>query len=215
MIERVPRLLAELVLVPIVLVVGHDLVFLAAYGAAYQGVLARTGHDPHWESAVATVVAAGALFALGATVRVAWLIRSIRRVHVLGGQSRPDLTALAHPLVSMWARLFIVAVLLFVVQENYERVSAGLAPPGVAVLAAGSGLSPIVIFGLVSLLVAAVATLFRWTIATLEARIARALRAHRPRTASLRRPRLDDLRPASSILGRRLAGRAPPALLLR
>jgi len=204
-----------MVLAIVVLVVGHDLDFLAAYGAGYEGALARTGHDPHWESAVATVIAVGVLLGLAATARLAWLIRTARRTRALSPAGRSDLATATRLFVATWARLLVVPLALFVVQENYERALIGQPLPGLAVLAPDSGMSPIVIFAVVSLFVAAVAALFRSSIAALEARIAGAKATLESETAVVQAPKLEVPRPASSILGRKLAGRAPPLTILR
>jgi hypothetical protein len=198
-------------------VVGHDLDFVLAYGSGYQGALARTGHDPHWEKAVLTVLAAGLLLAVVATARLIWLVRLVRLASRIRAarSARRDLASVPRLLALTWGRLFFVSLLLFILQENYERVSVGIALPGLAVLAPESGISPVVIFALVTLLVAAVAALFRWSIAALEERIAYAKGASVPETADVQAPKLEVPRPASSILGRNLAGRAPPFALPR
>jgi len=211
---RVLGSLAELLLALTALVVGHDLDFVLAYGSGYQGALARTGHDPHWETAVLTVVTAGLLLAVAATARLIWLVRLAHRIGA-SRSVRPNLSPVPRLLALVWGRLFFVSLLLFILQENYERVSVGIALPGLAVLAPESGISPVVIFALVSLLVAAVSTLFRWSMAALEERIARAMSATRPEISDLQAPRPYVLRPASSVLGRNLAGRAPPLALPR
>lgn len=211
---RVPGNLAELLLALTALVVGHDLDFVLAYGSDYQGALARSGHDPRWETAVLTVVTAGLLLAVAATTRLIWLVRLARQLRP-DGSARPNLAPVPRLLALAWGRLFFVSLLLFMLQENYERVSVGLALPGMAVLAPDSGISPVVIFALVTLLVAAVSTLFRWSIAALEERIARAQVIPQPETADVQPPGLEVSRPAASILGRNLAGRAPPLALPR
>jgi hypothetical protein len=211
---RVVGNLAELLLALTALVVGHDLDFLLAYGSGYQGALARTGHDSHWETAVLTVIAAGLLLGLVATARLIWLIRFVTRVRV-ETSARSNLAPVPRLLAFTWARLFVVSIFLFILQENYERASVGLGLPGPSVLAPDSGVSPILVFAFVSLLVAAVAALFRWTIAALEEQLARSRSAVPPATAEPRVPRLEGVRAVSSILGRNLAGRAPPAALLR
>jgi hypothetical protein len=102
--------------------------------------------------------------------------------------------------------------MLFILQENFERWSAGLNLPGLGVLGPASYVGPISVFALVSLFVAAVAALFRWGVTTLEARVAAARTPARSVASSpQRRFALDPDRPDTSILGRNLAGRAPPA----
>jgi hypothetical protein len=194
-----------------VLVTGHNLVFLLTYGAEYGAALARTGHDARWTDAVWAVLTASTLFAVAAIVRIAYLHHLVRRLPAGSGR-RPSGGTYFRRLLPAWARLFAIATALFVVQENYERWSVGIALPGLAVLGSFGVVGPVAVFLLVSLAVAAVVALFEWGAAALEALIAIA-RDRRfvdaPRAQGRTEP---HLRP-SSILGRNLAGRAPPASL--
>lgn len=209
-----PRVLGSLLSVMLalaVLVAGHNLVFLLTYGADYGVALARTGHDGRWNGAVRAVLTSAGLLAIAATLRLAYLYRLVRRLRP-GSRSRLFGRAYIGTLVPIWALLFVISTLLFVLQENYERWAAGLPLPGFAVLVSFGIAGPVAVFLLVSLVVAAVAALFRWGIAALEARMAASRGRIRTHRSPLRR-RTDPLRPSSSILGRNLAGRAPPAPL--
>jgi hypothetical protein len=101
---------------------------------------------------------------------------------------------------------------MFVVQENIEHLGAGHEPPGIEVLASSEYPAAPLVIAAVALAVAFVGALVRWRRAELVARIAAAIRRlRRPIARSIRRTRLDAGRGPESILGRRLAVRAPPA----
>jgi hypothetical protein len=212
MSRRVPGLVLTAVLTLAVLVVGHNLVFLITYGSGSGLALIRTGHGSRWDETVRVVLAAEILLAAAATLRLAYLYRMVRRL--TPGFVGSDLSARGYvrALLPLWAGLFATSTLLFVLQENFEHWSAGLGLPGFGVLGSAAYVGPIPVFALVSLFVAAVAALFRWGVTTLEARVAAARRAVPSRATPPRRRLLTDpSRPATSILGRNLAGRAPPA----
>jgi hypothetical protein len=197
----------------VVLVTGHNLVFLLTYGADYGAALARTGHDSRWTETVQAVLLATSLLAAAAIVRIAYLFGLVQRLRP-GGGGRPNGRAFLRTLAQIWIKAFLVATILFVVQENYERWTVGLGLPGLSVLGSFDVAGPILVFLVVSLVVSAVAALFEWGITELEARIA-AILGHRAQGVvyPVRRRRPEPIRPSSSILGRNLAGRAPPAPL--
>ena len=211
--RRLPGFALTGVLALVVLVVAHDLVFLLMYGPAYGFALARTGHDGRWDLAVRVVLGGGLALAAAASLRLGFLYGLVR-VASSGSHGGLPVRTYVRTVLSLWIRLFLIATPLFVVQENIERWSAGVDLPGVGVLASPGYLGPIPVFLLVSLAVALVAALFRWGIETLEAR-ARATRHLRPMPSTFRPPRfrVDSELPVASILGRNLAGRAPPAPL--
>jgi hypothetical protein len=194
-----------------VLVVGHNLVFLLAYGADFGRDLARTGDGPSWDETVRVVLAAAGLFGAAASWRVAHLVRLLRQLD-------PDCEAGLIPwrrygrsLLGLWVRLLALSLVLFVVQENYERWSTGLGMPGLGILGGRVIFELIPVFALVSLVFAAVVALFTLGIETLEAMVART-RARRPIVSpAARRVAPEPIRRAISIIGRNLAGRAPPA----
>ena len=156
---------------------------------------------------------AGLLLAAGA-VRLIWLARLVRRLGRTDQDRRPRVAAYVRALLPLWARVFAIAILLFVVQENYERWSIGQSLPGLAVLESSALVGPVQVFLLVSLAVAAAGALFTWGIAALEA-LVEAGRTRHPRSEESHRPRRPTgiLVRASSLLGRNLAGRAPPFCL--
>jgi hypothetical protein len=212
--RRVPGFMSTAVLALAALVVGHNLVFLLTYGPEFGFALARTGHGGRWDETVRAVLAAAALLSTAATLRLAYLYRLVRRLDRGVGIGWLSVRVYLRALLPLWARLFAISTLLFVLQENYEHWIAGLNLPGLGVLGSFALIGPILVFLIVSLLIAAVAALFRWGITTLEARIAATRTRLRPTSAPARkRLRADPLLPASSILGRNLAGRAPPGSL--
>jgi hypothetical protein len=210
--RRVPSLVLTAVLALAVLVVGHNLVFLLTYGSDSGVALAQTGHGSRWDETMRLVLGAEGLLATAATLRLAYLYRLVRLLRpglVTGGLSARDYI---RALLPLWIGLFATSTMLFILQENLERWSAGLNLPGLGVLGSASDVGPISVFALVSLFVAAVAALFRWGVTSLEARVAAARTPVRSAASSpQRRFALDPRRPATSILGRNLAGRAPPA----
>ena len=214
MVKHIPGLALGAVLALAVLLIGHNLTFLLTYGPQYGMALHRTGHDGRWDEAVQAVLAGTGLLAAATAGRLAylyWLVRRLGPSDAVGYVSARTFLAIFLPL---WVRLFAISTLLFVIQENYERWNVGLDLPGVGVLDSSAALGPVPVFALVSLLVAAVAALFRWGIATLEARISAKRTCVWPRvTRELRPIAPGRSRPAISVLGRNLAGRAPPKLL--
>ena len=197
-----------------VLVIAHNLVFLLTYGADYGVALARTGHDGRWSETVRVVLAlAGLLLAAGAA-RLIWLARLVRRLGRTDQDRRLRVATYVRALLPLWARVFAIAMLLYLVQENYERWTVGLGLPGLSVLGSFDVAGPVLVFLVASLVVSAVATLFECGITELEAELA-AIRGHRAQGVvyPVRRRRPEPIRPSSSILGRNLAGRAPPAPL--
>ena len=192
-------------------VLAHNLVFLASYGAAYQNALTRTGHDAAWNTAVVAVLGLGLLLFASAV----W------RLHVLGllarGSARPayqagGTTGFAGHLGELWLRLTLVTTIWFVVQENLEHRGAGEPLPGLSVLGSSEYPNALIILAAVALGVAVVGALFRWRRDVLVARIAAARqRWRRTPGPTVRTPLARVIRLTGSLLGRRLAVRAPPA----
>jgi hypothetical protein len=211
---RVSGLAITAVLSLAVLVVGHNLVFLLTYGSDYSAALTRTGHDGRWDETVRVVLAVAGLLAAVGTARLLWLYYCARRLGAAGQPVGPTMPAYVRALLLLWAQLFAIATLLFVLQENYERWSVGLALPGVAVLSPAGEAGPMPVFLLLSLVVAAVGALFRLGIAVLEARVAdERSRGLRLRSAPRTLRHYSPLPRPSSVIGRNLAGRAPPTAL--
>jgi hypothetical protein len=193
--------------------IGHDLVFVATYGPRYLEGLRRTGHDPSW-----TVIVIGALLiAVGVAVSTGWRLHRLRRLArelergrvIVASGTRSDL---GHRILVRWLLIATIAVAMFVLAENIEHVRAGAAAPGLAVLGSPeySPFAPLIIAG-TAFVVAFLAGLVSWERDSLVARIAAAERRSRldpdPR---VRRPDPRMVWRPGSILGARLAGRAPP-----
>jgi hypothetical protein len=211
----------------VALVLAHDLAFLASKQGAYAAALAASGHDAGWVTTVLVVAGlSGLLLAVG-LARLAFLglrLRAAARSLAPGGSGsrgrsaleasadgrpRDRLRGLAHSS----ARLAGAVTVGFVIQENVEHLSAGLPAPGFAILAWDGNFTPLPIIGLTSLAVAAVVGLFRRRQADLLARVRAAgerafphTTAGRPRTPG----RASDADGRGSLLGRRMALRAPP-----
>jgi hypothetical protein len=210
--ERRRDLLSLATLSLAALILGHHLVFLSAYGPQYWTLLERTGHGPVWAITVATIaiLCAGLVFL---ALRRLTSLRRLARAVETGGTTVRDgrLRHLARQVIRLWAVIVTVSLALFVLNENLERVANGLPVPGLTLLAGVGHASPILVFALVAAAVALVAGLYRWRRDILLARLRaerqawdRSADAHPARPSSLarRRPR--------SVVGSRLAGRAPP-----
>lgn len=195
-----------------VLVVAHDLTYLAASGLDGLGAaLARSGHGAYWP--FTWLVAAAGLMGLAvvAFVRAARLLRAVRA----GGARAPllGLRAYGAEVLRLWPRLALLALLVFVAQEAGEHyLMHGGHVLGVADFVSGAYAAALPAFAGVALLVAGIAALFRRTIDALE----EALRSAR---VTVRRlvarivsppPRLTWLRSSLAVPD---IGRAPPLLL--
>jgi len=195
----------------VALVLTHNLVYLAAYGAAYEDVLVRTGHDEDWTMAVAVILALATVLVIVAGWRIATLWVEARSLRGTGTLSPIDPAGLVAAFGVTWLRLGAATGAAFVVQENLERASIGQPLPGLGVLGSIAFPDALPILLAVTFAIALLGTLFRWRIETLAARVAAAHRVrwarpvHAPRRAIPLAHRL-----AGSIHGRRSAGRAPP-----
>src|SRR6202142_1196238 len=187
-------------LAAVAFVLGHDLVFLLTDGGAYGIALARTGHGDQWTGTVIL----GAALALGLTVLGAIRLFSLTRLAreldageltARGGR----LSDLVGHLVRAWLVILPIALVLFVVVENVEHLSVGLAAPGLSVLGSSEYHSVIGVFLVVSLLAALVESLYRWRRDVLVARIeaARARIRRRPAVVARRALPWVDRRHAS------------------
>jgi hypothetical protein len=193
------------------LVLGHDLIFLLNYGLDFGAAMQRTGHGAPWLVTVITAATVAGTMTTLAARRLVALSRLAREVE--GGNVRgrgASLSDLGRQILRLWAPILVVALALFVANENLERAMVGIRLPGLSVLFGTTHAPTMLVFALVALFVSAFAGLYRWRRDVLAARIL----AARPRWAEdapvpLRpRPWADRGRP--SIISRRLAGRAPP-----
>jgi hypothetical protein len=191
-------------------VLAHDLTFLTAYGSGYEDALTRTGHDPRWDTAVLVVLALGGVLLSAATWRLHALAAQTRAAHLPGhSEWRPG--TLARHLVRLWVRLSILTTVLFVLLENFEHARMGAALPGLGVLWASANPDALPIILVVAFAVALVGALFRWRREMLLSLLSSIRpRWQRPSRAGAAAPFEWVARPAGSLLGRRLASRAPP-----
>lgn len=199
-------------LAAVAFVLAHDTVFLLTDGGSFGQALARTGHGDQWTGTVLVVAGLAACLAVAGVIRLSRLSSLAReldagRISVRAG--RP--VDLASHLLRAWLLILPVALTLFVVVENLEHLSVGLAAPGLSVLGSTQYHSVLGVFAVVSLLAALVDALYRWRHDVLVARIEAArARLQHPRTGLTRHrlPWLDRRHP--SILGHSISGRAPP-----
>ena len=195
------------------LVLAHNLIFIAGYGSRFGAVMEHTGHDHGWTIAAFTSIGLAASLLLIALRRLSQLRRAARTPGVETLPDEPGLPAFAGRWLSWWLALTLVTAALFVLQENLELASVGSALPGLGILSSAAYPHAIVIIPLVALGISLVAALLGWRTSVLIARIQAArheARSARAQPLGLTEP--IDLRPGS-ILGRRLAGRAPPLTL--
>ena len=195
------------------LVLAHNLIFIAGNGSRFGAALAQTGHDHGWTVAALTSIGLAVSLLAVALRRLQQLRRTARGAGAIRLPTEPGLRAFARRWLAWWIALTLVTAVLFVIQENLEHAHIGTALPGLAVLASDAYPNAIAIILAVALGISLVAALLGWRSSVLVARIA----AMRPKARSeaaqsLGRPDPVDRR-QGSILGRRLAGRAPPFVL--
>jgi len=194
------------------LVLAHNFIFLAHYWSGFGRALTSTGHGQAWVTAAIVSLALGAALVVGA----AWRRRALQGQAGNLGLSRlpsePDRRAMAQRWLIWWAALLVVTVVLFVLEENVELASLGQRLPGIGVLLSDQYPNAVVIISLVALAVSLVAALFGWKIEALIARIHAQRAIHATPAGSMSGSSDPVERRPNSILGRRLAGRAPPVL---
>ena len=214
MAPRIARLASSAALQLTALVLAHQLVYLARYGSRYGEVLAHSGHGGAWSAAVFTslVLAAGLVaLGLGRLHRLGVLVRGA----ILVSTCRATLPrrALLRAYFRVAPRVALLQLIALSLQENVERAAIGQPIPGAGILfspeyAGGAWIAIAVALG-----VSLVAALFTWRRDVLLARLRAAREAQpRVRVATPRRPGVLVRRPVESIIGRRSALRAPPAL---
>jgi hypothetical protein len=192
------------------LVLAHNLIFIAGYGSRFGAVMARTGHDHGWTVAALTSIGLAASLMVVALRRLQQLRRTARRAGASSLPNEPGLRAFAIRWLGWWIALSAVTALLFVLQENLEIASVGTALPGLGVLASATYPHAIAIILAVALGISLVAALLGWGTSVLIARIEAARSETRASVGSAFHPLEPIDRRRGSILGRRLAGRAPP-----
>jgi hypothetical protein len=194
-------------------VLGHDLVFVATYGSRYLDGLHQTGHDASW-----IVIVLGASLVTGAiAISTAWRLQHLAGLarELDGGRfvvAKGSAIDLGRRVLIRWLVIAPIAIASFVLAENAEHLRSGVAAPGLTVLGSPeyTAFAPLILV-LAALLVAVAAGLVSWQRDNLIARITAAgSRRPRHREHSTRQPARRTLSRPGSILGARLAGRAPP-----
>jgi hypothetical protein len=195
------------------LVLAHNLIFIAGYGSRFGSVMTHTGHDHGWTVAALSSIALATCLLIAAVRRLQQLRHAARGASAQSLPDEPGIRAFAIRWLGWWIALSLVTTLLFALQENLELGSVGTAMPGLSVLASAAYPNAVAIILAVALGISMVAALLGWRSSVLTARI-QAARSEGPAAAplSLRRDEPIDRR-WGSILGRRLAIRAPPLTL--
>jgi hypothetical protein len=192
------------------LVLAHNLIFLAGYGARFGDVMAYTGHDHGWTIAVAGSLLLGLALLLGAAWRLLQLRRLARSIGATHAPVEPDRSAFVRRFIGCWLALSLSVATLFVLQENLELARVGQPQPGIALLASAAYPNALLIIAVVAMAVSFVAVLLGWKINLVIARI-RAMQRRPQASTGLAFTPIEWVAPRlSSILGRRLASRAPP-----
>jgi len=194
----------------VALMLGHNLIFLAGYGTGFGHAMAHTGHDRSWGTAVAISLLLGGALLLAAVWRLGQLFRTARAMNAGKLPSEPGWRAFLVRFIPWWLALAVATAVLFVLQENVEsaRISSHL--PGIGVLTSATYPHAIAIIVAVAFAVSFVAVLLGWELEILAARI-QAAGSGRQRATPSAMPPIGLVELAHrSILGSRLAGRAPP-----
>jgi hypothetical protein len=195
-----------------VLVLAHDLVYLARYGSRYGEALIHAGHGDGWRAAVATSIALGGIAALIGMARLVRLHLELRRVDATGSTTRLERGTLLRTWLRIGPALAISTVVLLTVQENLEQAALRPATAGIGILLSPEYAGALWIAPAVGLAVGVVVALVAWRFEVLTARLRAARDTTAPTRAALApRPALILDRPTASIVGRISALRAPPA----
>jgi hypothetical protein len=203
-------------------VVGHEAVYLAAYGDQYATAMARTGHWYWLAFALLGVVVGG--IPIAATIAGIVRLRGAIRRNPDASSARSHRRELAGgpsylgEFASLLPRLFLLVLIGFTIQENVEGLLTFGALPGLHVL---DSLMALQVLFAISCLICLAGAWLRWREAVLEARFcaAPAPVVHAPVAGAT-----PDLQRWTGIaasvahqwlLARGIAGRAPPFALGR
>jgi len=201
--------LAFWALAGLALFVAHDAVFLAQIGPG-QALVAelRTAGHGYWTSASLLLIAVSVVAGLWTWRRVRHLRRRASSLDAAPSRDRSFIRRFA----SAWGRLAAIVAVAFAVQENVEHLIAHGHAPFAGVLIGPEYPLALPVIALVTAiaawLVALVARRQEELVAAIEAALRWRTRAPRLRV----RPPQRLPSPAGSVLARRGAGRAPPAL---
>lgn len=210
--SRLPSLVVLGALALATLALGHELIYLVAYGIGdgYATAMREGGHDPYWTSFLLVV-----LLATGALTLVA--VTQIRRLRRLAAATRARSVRVRDVgpswfftlLGPLWLRLAATVIGAYVLQENIETATTGAGVPGLGVLG-GEHVVALPILLAASLLVAAVGALVGWRREVILARLREAARGWLRAAVAKLRPAQRTDRPANRAEGRRNGVRAPP-----
>lgn len=195
------------------LALSHHLVYFLAYGEgpAYARAMTAAGHDRYWASFL--LVVGGSSVAL-----VAVSVHQLRRLARLAEARRVggatfqvcdgSLGVLFEMILLIWLRVAAVTSVAYLLQENLETLTAGVAVPGFSVVT-GEHAVAIPVITLVSLALATVRAIAHWRRDLLLARLRSIVPRYRS-DARLRRA-LDRERRLRHDLGSIHRERAPPS----
>jgi hypothetical protein len=192
------------------LVLAHNLVFLAGYGEEFGDVMARTGHDHGWTVTVVVSLLLGLALLAGAIWRLHQLRRVAQSVGATHAPIEPDRSAFLRRWLRRGIALSLAVAALFVLQENVELARVGQHQQGIGVLASAAYPNAVLIIAAVAMAVSFVTVLLGWKIDLVLARIRAVQSPPRARSAPALGPVGWVAARPSSILGNRLASRAPP-----
>jgi hypothetical protein len=194
-----------------VLVLAHDLVYLARYGSRYGEALIHSGHGDAWRAAAASSILLAGLATVVAIGRLVRLHILVRRERAARNPGRLDGRALLRTWVRIGPALAISTVVLLTVQENLEQHALHGASAGLGILLTPEYAGGLWIALAVGFVIGAIVALVAWRFRVLLGRLRAAREAGVPsRAPRAARPTVVVDRPITSILGRRSALRAPP-----
>jgi hypothetical protein len=198
------------ILAAVVLVVGHELVLRIGYGPAADASIAlrATSHGLAWLlQALAALLATAGLAVVVLTRLQRLRGRLASQAAPIPARSRPD----RRELVILWERLFAVALIGFIVQENLEHGLVHGHLPGLSMLYGGQYVATVPVFALLALAGALVAGFARRRLAALEAAVRDADAAlPRPVRQAHQPPPPRNLRTGTLLLIGSLSRRGPP-----
>jgi len=198
------------ILAAVVLVVGHELVLRIGYGPAADASIAlrATSHGLAWLLQALAALLATAGLAVVVLARLQRLRgRLVSQAAPIPARSRPD----RRELLILWERLFTVALIGFIVQENLEHGLVHGHLPGLSMLYGGQYVATVPVFALLALAGALVAGFARRRLAALEAAVRAADAAlPRPLRQALQPLPPRDLRTGTLLLIGSLSRRGPP-----
>jgi hypothetical protein len=203
----------------VALLTGHTAIYAVQYGtdARFAAAMSTSGHDTWWAPVSVLVLVVGFGLLIRTVGGLAHLELQARRTTVTGSAVGRREARYWPEVGSIWRRLLPLVAVLFLVQENIERLAAhghllGLDPLG------GPGYSlALPILAAVTLALSVLGALVRWRVAVLRERTtpmaATLLRRVVANAAHGRWRTIGALAPRRWMLDRLDAGRAPPQVL--